>query len=46
MTDVTEHAASGRLRAAVHARLPLTEAAKAHQILDGREQLGRVLLVP
>lgn len=46
MTDVAEHAAAGRLRTVVHARLPLPEAAKAHRILEGREQLGRVLLVP
>ncbi|QYN40000.1 zinc-binding dehydrogenase [Pseudonocardia sp. DSM 110487] len=46
VTDVAEHAAAGKLHTAVHARLPLTEAAKAHQILEGREQLGRVLLVP
>ena len=46
MTDVAEHAAAGRLRTVVHTRLPLTEAAKAHRILEGREQLGRVLLVP
>ena len=46
VTDVAEHAAAGRLRTVVHARLPLTEAAEAHRILEGREQLGRVLLVP
>jgi NADPH2:quinone reductase len=46
VSDVAEHAATGKLHTAVHARLPLTEAAKAHQILEGREQLGRVLLVP
>jgi NADPH2:quinone reductase len=46
VTEVAEHAAAGRLRTMVHARLPLTEAAKAHRILEGREQLGRVLLVP
>jgi NADPH2:quinone reductase len=46
VTAVAEHAAAGRLRTVVHARLPLTEAAEAHRILDGREQLGRVLLVP
>ncbi|KFZ76906.1 oxidoreductase [Amycolatopsis sp. MJM2582] len=37
---------TGKLRTAVHATLPLTDAAKAHQILENREQLGRVLLVP
>lgn len=46
MTDIAEHATAGRLRTVVHARLPLTEAAKAHRILEGREQMGRVLLVP
>ena len=46
VTEITEHAAAERLRTVVHARLPLTEAAKAHRILEGREQLGRVLLVP
>jgi len=46
MIDVAEHGAVGRLRAVVHARLPLSEAAKAHRILENREQLGRVLLVP
>lgn len=46
VTEVAEHAAAGRLRTTVHARLPLTEAAKAHRILEGREQLGRVLLIP
>jgi NADPH:quinone reductase len=46
VAEVAEHAAAGRLRTVVHARLPLTEAAKAHRILEGREQLGRVLLAP
>jgi NADPH:quinone reductase len=46
MADVAEHAAAGRLRTVVHAKLPLTESAEAHRILEGREQLGRVLLVP
>jgi NADPH:quinone reductase len=46
VTDVAEHAAAGRLRTVVHTRLPLTDAAEAHRILEGRQQLGRVLLVP
>ncbi|WP_433221177.1 zinc-binding dehydrogenase [Microtetraspora malaysiensis] len=44
--EATRYAVEGRLRAALHARLPLTEAAEAHRILEGRSQLGRVLLVP
>lgn len=46
MTEVADHAAAGRLRTVVHATFPLTEAAKAHQLLDDRAQLGRVLIVP
>ncbi|MFE2864777.1 zinc-binding alcohol dehydrogenase family protein [Embleya sp. NPDC059259] len=44
--EVADHLASGRLRVAVHARLPLTEAVEAHRVLEGRGQSGRVLLVP
>ncbi|QMU68303.1 zinc-binding dehydrogenase [Streptacidiphilus sp. P02-A3a] len=44
--EVAGYALDGRLRVAVHARLPLAEAAEAHRILDSRAQLGRVLLVP
>ncbi|QIK05678.1 zinc-binding dehydrogenase [Streptomyces sp. ID38640] len=41
-----ELAGSGRLRAAVHAELPLDEAAKAHEIIEGRANLGKVVLRP
>ncbi|WP_433418396.1 quinone oxidoreductase family protein [Microtetraspora malaysiensis] len=44
--EAVRYAVEGRLRAALHARLPLAEAAEAHRILEGRSQLGRVLLVP
>ncbi|KAA2267030.1 zinc-binding dehydrogenase [Solihabitans fulvus] len=44
--EVLGHVAAGRLRAAVHARLPLADAAEAHRILESRTQLGRVVLVP
>ncbi|MBP0459345.1 quinone oxidoreductase family protein [Streptomyces montanisoli] len=39
-------ALSGRLRAAVHARVPLAEAAKAHEIIEARTNLGKVVLLP
>ncbi|MDQ2879814.1 MAG: zinc-binding dehydrogenase [Actinomycetota bacterium] len=39
-------AAQGRVRAAVHAELPLTEAAHAHRILESRENCGKVVLRP
>ncbi|MGP8297681.1 quinone oxidoreductase family protein [Streptomyces inhibens] len=41
-----ELAGSGRLRAAVHAELPLDEAAKAHAIIEARANLGKVVLRP
>jgi len=37
--------ADGRLRPVVHARLPLDEAAAAHELLDSGEVFGKVLLV-
>lgn len=37
--------AEGRLRADVHAELPLADAPEAHRILEQREQTGKVLLV-
>ena len=46
VAEIADHARAGRLRTAVHARLPLTEAPAAHRILEDRSQLGRVLLVP
>ena len=44
--ELTGHFTSGRLRAAVHTRLSLAEVVKAHQLLDDRAQLGRILLTP
>ncbi|MGW2917426.1 quinone oxidoreductase family protein [Streptomyces angustmyceticus] len=37
---------AGLLRAAVHAELPLAEAAKAHEIIEARANLGKVVLRP
>lgn len=46
VVELAEHFVTGRLLATVHTRLPLDEAVAAHRILDAREQLGRVLLIP
>jgi NADPH2:quinone reductase len=46
MTEVANHFTDRRLRTAVHAGLPLTEAADAHRLLESRSTLGRVLLLP
>ncbi|KUL33969.1 NADPH:quinone reductase [Streptomyces sp. NRRL F-4489] len=44
--ELWELAGAGRLRAAVHAELPLADAAKAHEIIEGRANLGKVVLRP
>jgi NADPH:quinone reductase len=44
--SLLEYVGDGRLRIAVHATLPLEEAAKAHRIIEERSQLGRVVLLP
>ncbi|MFF4607832.1 zinc-binding alcohol dehydrogenase family protein [Streptomyces sp. NPDC001339] len=46
LAELTEYAAQGLLRTAVHARLPLAETAEAHRLLESRAQLGRILVVP
>jgi NADPH2:quinone reductase len=46
VAELTALFADGRLLASVHTRLPLDEAVAAHRILENREQLGRVLLIP
>ncbi|MFJ3659063.1 zinc-binding alcohol dehydrogenase family protein [Streptomyces sp. NPDC090119] len=38
--------ASGQVKPVVHQRLPLEEAAKAHELMEARAQLGKVVLVP
>lgn len=43
---VSEMVLSGKVRPVVHTELPLTEAAKAHEVMESRTQLGRVVLVP
>jgi NADPH2:quinone reductase len=37
---------SGRLRPAVHAEIPLADAARAHEIIEARTNLGKVVLCP
>jgi len=46
VAEVTRLIAGGQLRVAEHASFPLTDAAKAHQVMDDRANLGRVLLIP
>ncbi|MEW9532981.1 zinc-binding alcohol dehydrogenase family protein [Microbispora sp. NPDC049125] len=44
--ELWELASSGRLRPAVHAEIPLAEAARAHEIIEARANLGKVVLRP
>ncbi len=45
-SDVFGWVQSGRLRVRISQTLPLQEAAKAHQLLEGRKTTGKVLLLP
>lgn len=46
IAEVAEQFAAGRLRPAIHAVAPLTDVVRAHEILDQRANLGRVVLAP
>ncbi|MFC5662871.1 zinc-binding alcohol dehydrogenase family protein [Kitasatospora misakiensis] len=44
--ELWQQRAAGVLRPAVHAAIPLAEAARAHAVITGRRNLGKVILVP
>jgi NADPH:quinone reductase-like Zn-dependent oxidoreductase len=46
MARAAQLISDGKLRVAQHASFPLEDVAKAHQVLDDRANLGRVLLIP
>ncbi|MYT31191.1 MULTISPECIES: zinc-binding dehydrogenase [unclassified Streptomyces] len=46
MTELAGHAAAGRLRTAVHARLPLADPPAVHRLIEERTHLGRILVLP
>ena len=43
--DLFAMVAEGRLRIAIHGELPLAEAARAHEAIEGRQTKGKLLLV-
>ncbi|MFI8961976.1 zinc-binding alcohol dehydrogenase family protein [Streptomyces sp. NPDC053493] len=43
--DLVRMVTDGSVRPAIHARIPLTEAARAHELLEQRRTTGRVVLV-
>jgi len=46
MRALIEMLAEGKLHPRIHARLPLAEAGRAHEMLEGGEVLGKLLLEP
>ena len=46
MRAVIDLLAAGKLRPRIHARLPLADAARAHEILESGAVLGKLLLQP
>jgi NADPH2:quinone reductase len=46
MCALIDMLAAGKLHPRIHARLPLTDAARAHEILESGAVLGKLLLVP
>ncbi len=46
MEQVLAWIAAGQLRPRIHARLPLTEVADAIRMLDRREAIGKIIVVP
>lgn len=45
-SDVFRWVDSGRIRVRIHGKYPLREAAEAHRALEGREAMGKLLLIP
>jgi NADPH2:quinone reductase len=46
MRALIDMLAAGKLKPRIHAKLPLAEAARAHEMLEAGEVLGKLLLVP
>ncbi|MFZ4190331.1 hypothetical protein [Streptomyces pseudogriseolus] len=44
--ELWDYALTGRPRAVVHARVPLTEAVRAREIIETRADPGKAVLVP
>jgi NADPH2:quinone reductase len=46
MNYLIERLAAGEIKPLIHARLPLKDARRAHEMLEAREVVGKVLLKP
>jgi NADPH2:quinone reductase len=46
MNDLIAKLATGAIRPLIHARLPLKDARRAHEMIEAREVIGKILLKP
>jgi NADPH:quinone reductase-like Zn-dependent oxidoreductase len=46
MFDILRLVDAGRLRPVVHEVIPLRDVRRAHEMMEGREQFGKLVLVP
>ena len=46
MNDLIAKLAAGAIRPLIHARLPLKDARRAHEMIEAREVIGKILLKP
>jgi NADPH2:quinone reductase len=46
MRALIDMLAAGRLKPRIYAKVPLTQAARAHEMLESGEVLGKLLLTP
>jgi NADPH:quinone reductase-like Zn-dependent oxidoreductase len=46
MTRAVEQLASRKIAPAIYARIPLTEARRAHELLESGRAFGKILLQP
>ncbi|MGI5377697.1 quinone oxidoreductase family protein [Streptomyces sp. CA-251387] len=44
--ELLEYVESGQVKPAVYSRIPLEDAAKAHELMEARQHTGKVVLVP
>jgi NADPH2:quinone reductase len=46
MNDLIGNLAKGVIRPLIHTRLPLKDARRAHEMIEAREVIGKILLKP
>jgi NADPH2:quinone reductase len=46
MNDLIGKLAAGAIRPLIHARLPLKDARRAHEMIEARQVIGKILLKP